>query len=110
MLEKIKYYCDENVSSAIVHGLRIRGVEVRTVQEVNMLGASDEAHLEFANQKGLVLFTQDADFLRLHAQGIKHSGIAYAHQRTPIGEIIRGLVLIYELLDAKEMINQVEFL
>jgi len=103
MPEKIKYYCDENVSSAIVHGLRIRGVEVLTVQEARMLGASDEAHLEFATQRSLVLFTQDADFLRLHALGIMHSGIAYAHQRMLIGDIIRGLVLVYELLDAKEV-------
>lgn len=90
MPEKIKYYSDENVSSTIVHGLRIRGVEVLTVQEADMLGASDEAHLEFVTRKNLVLFTQDADFLRLHAQGIKHSGIVYAHQRMPIGDIIEA--------------------
>lgn len=110
MSEKIKYHTDESVSSVIVHGLRIRGVEVLTVPEANMRGASDEAHLEFAARKNLVLFTQDADFLRLHAQGIEHSGIAYAHQRTPIGDIIRGPVLIYELLGAQEMRNQVKFL
>ena len=35
----------------------------------------------------------------------------YAHQGTPIGNIIRGLVLIYyQALDSDEMRNHLEFL
>jgi len=37
-------------------------------------------------------------------------GIAYVHQRTPIGDVIRGLMLIYQTLDPAEMDNHVEFL
>ncbi len=35
-----------------------------------MLGASDEEHLAFALAEGRVIFTQDADFLRLAAEGM----------------------------------------
>ena len=56
------------------------------------------------------MFTQDDDFLRLHAQGMRHSGIVYAKQRTPIGDIIRGLMLIYHVLSPADMHDHVEFL
>jgi hypothetical protein len=80
------------------------------VQEVDTLGASDEAHLALAASDGRVIFTQDDDFLRLHATGIDHAGIAYAHQHTSIGDIIRGLMLIYQVLEPGDMQNHVEFL
>jgi predicted nuclease of predicted toxin-antitoxin system len=75
-----------------------------------MLGGSDEEHLARAQQEGRVLFTQDDDFLRLHSKGVAHAGIVYARQGTPVGDIIRGLMLVYQVLDAEEMRNHVEFL
>ena len=59
---------------------------------------------------GCVLFTQDDDFLRLHASGVTHAGIAYAPQGTSVGDIIRGLMLIHQLLEAKDMKGHVEYL
>ena len=67
-----------------------------TVSEAGMLGASDQDHLVFARREGRVLFTQDADFLRLHALGVEHSGIVYARQQTAISEMIQGLMLVFE--------------
>ncbi|PIW18758.1 MAG: hypothetical protein COW33_05575, partial [Anaerolineae bacterium CG17_big_fil_post_rev_8_21_14_2_50_57_27] len=93
-----------------VNGLRRRGIEVLTAKEAGMLTAPDKKHLEFAAAQGMVIFTQDDDFLRLHASGISHSGIVYAHQRTPIGQIIQGLTLIYQVLTPEELHNHVEFL
>jgi Domain of unknown function (DUF5615) len=85
-------------------------VDALASQAVSMQGADDERHLAFAAQGGRVIFTQDADFLRLHAAGHPHHGIVYAPQGTPIGHIIRGLMLIYDILDAEDMISHVEFL
>jgi len=76
----IKFYTDEHVSPAVVRGLRTRGIQVLTAKDATMLDALDEKHLEMAAAKGMVIFTQDADFLRLHAEGISHSGIVYAYQ------------------------------
>jgi len=75
-----------------------------------MLGSSDEDNLALARREDRVLFTQDDDFLRLHASGREHPGIIYARQGTPSGEIIRGLLLICQILDAEEMRRHVEFL
>jgi hypothetical protein len=84
-------------------------VDVLTVQDVSMELAADEEHLARAMTEGRVLVTQDADFLALHASGVAHSGIAYARQGTPIGDMVRGL-MIFDVLTPGEMSNQLEFL
>jgi predicted nuclease of predicted toxin-antitoxin system len=108
--ERIKFYTDEHVPSAVTKGLRRRGVDVLTARERNLLTASDETQLTVTTCEGRVIFTQDADFLRLHAQGNSHAGIVYAHQTTPIGVIVRGLMLIYQILEPKDMQDHVEFI
>ena len=57
-----------------------------------------------------MLFTQDAGFLAMHSAGVEHAGIAFTPQGTSIGEMVRGLMLIHQILDAEEMINHVEYL
>ena len=106
----IRYYTDENVAVAVASGLRLRNVGVLTAGEADRLGYSDEAQLAFARDQGRVIFTQDNDFLRIAAKGETHVGIVYAHQQTSIGDVIRGLVLIYHVLSAKEIIGNIEFL
>ncbi len=110
MPKPVKFYLDEHVHPAIAAGLRRRGVEVLTSQEAQMLGVPDKSHLTLAQNEGYVIFTQDIDFLRLHAAGEKHAGIVYARQKTPVGYIVRGLMLIYEVLSAEDMIGHIEFL
>lgn len=107
----IRFHMDENISNVIAKGLRSRGINVTTTPEAGLIAAPDEVQLEFSRSQGRVIFTQDTDFLRLHEAGIPHVGIAYCHQGSQsIGEIIRGLVLIWELLEPEEMIGKVEFL
>jgi hypothetical protein len=107
---EIQFYMDENVPAAVTNGLRLRGVDVLTSHEAGMLGANDEAQLELATSLERVLFTQDADLLALHRQGLVHAGLAYAPQWTPIGELVRGLLLIHDVLTPEEMRGRVEFI
>ena len=86
---------DEHVARAVVLGLRQRGIDVMTVSEASLLGATDEEQLAFSRKEGRVFFTRDDDFLRLHASGLPHAGIVYTSRRVSIGEMIRGLTLIY---------------
>lgn len=110
MAQAVKFYTDEHVARAVARGLRHRGVDVLTAAEAGLLQAEDAAHLQFASQENRTIFTQDDDFLRLHAAGVEHAGIAYAPQGTSIGNIIRGLMLIYQVLDTEDMRGHVEFL
>jgi predicted nuclease of predicted toxin-antitoxin system len=110
MSRKIKFYLDEHVPRAVLQGLRERGVDVKTVSEAGLLSASDNAHVQHARAERRVIFSQDSDFLRLHAAGDPHCGIVYAPQGTSIREIIHGLMLLHQILDADEMEGHVEFL
>ena len=82
-----------------------------TTREVGLLGAGDLQHIAFAISQNRTIFTNDSDFLVLHDQGIKHSGIVYCHQQSrSVGEIIRALELFWEVLEPDEMRNHIEFI
>ena len=106
----IRFYLDEHVARAVAEGLRQRGMDVVMVKEAGLRGASDLEQLTWASQESRVVCTQDADFLRLHTHGHTHAGIVYAAQGTPVGQIIRGLLLVFEVLRPEEMVGHVEFL
>jgi hypothetical protein len=78
----------------------------RRIDQLNLTRALTHAHAQ-----SRVLFTHDRDHLMLSASGTEHFGIAYGHQRRRgFGEIVSGLVLIWELLEPDEMRNRVEFI
>ncbi len=110
MAQRIRFYTDEHVQKAVVLGLRQRGVDVMTTVEADMLGAEDAEHLQRALSEGRVVFTQDEDFLSLHAANQAHDGVVYTPQQTSIGDIIRGLMLIYQVLDAADMQGHLEYI
>lgn len=110
MADRIKFYLDEHGPKAVAEGLRRRGVEVTTVQELGLQAVEDLCHLERATQDGRVIVTQDADFLRLHAAEHSHHGIVYAHQHTSVSHILRSLMLIHDVVPVQDMIRHIEFL
>ncbi|MGK7927990.1 MAG: DUF5615 family PIN-like protein [Spirulina sp.] len=111
MLEKISFHLDEQVERAVAEGLRRRNIDVTTTPEAELLGATDSEQLAFAISQKRVIFTQDDDFLAIHQRGLTHYGIAYCHPNSrSIGEIVRGLILIWEVLEPSDMENHVEFL
>ncbi|MDZ7377295.1 MAG: DUF5615 family PIN-like protein [candidate division KSB1 bacterium] len=111
MSEKIRFHLDENVSTAIARSLRKRGIDVTTTPELNLIQATDEDQLDFARKQGRVLVTHDSDFLRLHDQGFPHCGIVFCRLGSKsIGQMIKSLILIYEILEPAEMMNCIEFL
>jgi len=108
-MSKIRYHTDEHVSKAVVRALRRRGVDVQRTPEIGMISAPDQEHLARAREERRVIVTQDEDYLRL-ATTTEHAGIVYAAPDKSLREVISGLMLIYELLEAEEMWNHVEYL
>jgi predicted nuclease of predicted toxin-antitoxin system len=107
----MKFHLDEHVDLAIAHGLRLRGIDVRTTAEAGLVSASDDSHLEYANREGRVIFTNDSDFLRLASTGIEHFGIAYcARTARSVGFIVRHLCLMHDCIASDEMRGKVEYL
>ena len=110
-MEKIRLHLDEQVDRAIAQALKRRGIDVTTTPEAGLLGAGDEEQLAFAISQERVIFTHDDDFLTIHQRGLDHYGIVYCHQHSrSIGEIVRGLILIWEVLEVSDMQNHVEFI
>lgn len=111
MPRTIRFHPDENCSRAIADGLRRQGIDATTTPDAGLLNAPDEEHVAYARREDRVIFTQDRDFLRLHAAGEPHLGIAFCQKDTlSIGEMIRGLVLIWDIYDPVEMVGRLEFL
>jgi predicted nuclease of predicted toxin-antitoxin system len=111
MARTIRFHLDEVCDPRIAAGLRQRGVNVTTAAEAGLLGASDEGHLAYAWMQARVVVTHDTDFLRLHAAGARHAGIIYCPlQLRSLGDLIRSLALIWELLEPREMQGHVEYL
>lgn len=106
---------DENVHRAITTGVRLRGVDVLTVEEDGRRRLADPRVMDRATELGRVLFSQDEDLLvearRRQSVGIPFSGLAYAHQlEATIGECVRDLELIAKAALPEELANQVLFL
>ncbi len=111
MAEVIRFHLDENVSRSIALGLRQRGIDVTTSQEVGLLGATDQEQLAYATREKRIIVTQDADFLIMATQTREHCGITYARKGTrSIGEVVQTLELIHGVMTAEEMFGHVEYL
>ena len=105
----MRFHLDEHIHSAVASGLRLRGIDVTTTVEAGLCGANDEDHISHGNTEGRVIVTNDADFLRIHAEGVPHAGIAYWPQGTrSIGQIVDALALLDGCLSSAEMQGRVE--
>jgi predicted nuclease of predicted toxin-antitoxin system len=109
-MARVTFLTDEHISKAVAQGLRARGVDAVTAAEAGTLGATDQGLLDLLKNQGRTVITADPDFLRLHAAPIGHAGIVFVRQGMPIGDVIRGALVIAEVLDSMAMANHVEFL
>jgi len=66
---------DESVDYGIIKNLRSLGIEILSIMEISP-GISDQEVLKLANQKNLLLVTEDKDFGELvHRLKMEHKGI-----------------------------------
>jgi uncharacterized protein with PIN domain len=107
----MRFHLDEQVDPDIARALRQYGIDVTTTIDVGLRTAKDEEQLDFARRARRVLVTHDTDFLRFAGVDLDHSGIADCHKTArSLGEIIRSLILIYEILSLEEISGRVEYL
>jgi predicted nuclease of predicted toxin-antitoxin system len=107
----MRFHLDEHIDFAIALGLRQRGIDVTTTADANLLGATDESHLEFIRKEGRVIFTSDRDFLRAASGSTDHPGITYCARNTrSIGHIVRMLTLMNDCMEPEEMLGKVEYI
>jgi predicted nuclease of predicted toxin-antitoxin system len=78
--EKLRFYLDENVPVEIARQLKSLGIDSITVRDLDLLGDSDENHLQRATVMGRVLCTHDSDYIQLASGGMAHAGIVFGQQ------------------------------
>jgi predicted nuclease of predicted toxin-antitoxin system len=106
----IAFHLDENVHVVLAEALRRRGIDVTTAADAVLVGATDAEHLEFARGQGRIVVTHDADFLRLHAKGAEHAGIAFCHAgKYSLRQRVRVLSRRALTTMAEAMINRVDY-
>lgn len=106
---------DEHVPRAITAGLRLKGIDVLTVQEDNSHSKSDPELLDRAVFLKRAIFTHDDDLLaeatKRQRTGVFFYGVIYAHHlKVSIGTCVKDIELISKFNDIEEMRNQVIFL
>lgn len=106
---------DEHVPKAITIGLRLRGIDVLTVQEDNFLSKSDSELLDRAIYLKRAVFSYDDDLLveatKRQRAGQIFYGVIYAHHlKVSIGTCIKDIEILSKFGDLEEIKNQVIFL
>lgn len=106
---------DEHVPYAITEELRLRGIDVLTVQEDNRRQTDDDILIDRATELGRLLFSADPDMLR-HATrrqrtGSAFSGVIHADfSEVSIGQCVRDLELICGAGSEEEFAGRVYYL
>ena len=106
---------DEHIPRAITIGLRLKGVDVLTVQDDNLSGEADVELIKRATYLKRVIVTHDSDLLIEVAKNQKTGrvfyGVIYAHPlRVSISTCIRDIELLAKYGEIEEIRNQVIFL
>ena len=105
---------DEHVKSGIVEGLRRRGVDIVTVQELGLNESDDKVLLIEATRQGRLMRSCDTDFLTIHDEWLRtgrtHAGIVYWPQNRAIGEAIQRIFQFVASTDSDQAANNVKFL
>lgn len=109
-MQHIRYHCDENVSNAIIAGLRRRGIDVSTTVEAQLMRANDPTQIDFATREGRVFVTSDRR-IQLALRGrASHWGVLIIRNcRKLIGHNVNSLTQVHRNKTAHDRVDQVLF-
>lgn len=109
----LRLYVDECVDARVVSGLRRRGLDIVSAAEVGLLGHSDEEHLQKARALDRVILSRDQDFLilahRCASEAIPFPGLIFIQTKGTVGEVIRSVTLLAELLSPENIAGWIEW-
>lgn len=113
-MSAVRLFTDEDVYSAVALAMCRAGYDAISSPTSGRLNVSDESQLEWAASEGRVLVTFNVGhFAALHAtwlrQGRQHAGLVLSSQR-PIGDTVRRLLHLSNMLTADLMVNRLEYL
>ncbi len=106
----IRFQLDEHLGNDIVEGLRRAGIEAITTASSGYRGFSDDQLLAQCGVDGTILVTFDDDYLKLHRDAARHSGIVFCGRRTrTTGRVIASLIRVHADRTPDDMVDWVEY-
>lgn len=109
-MSKLAFLADEHVNRAYVSALRSTGYRVLAVEDGYEPGLADRALLATGRSEGLVIITNDDDFVKLAEDG-DHAGIIkYQQYGHTAKEFVRAIKRIDRYVSPDEFQNHVEWL
>lgn len=107
---QLAFLADEHVDRALVTGVLANGYDVAVVREDYPSGEDDETLLDVCEKRGLVLVTNDRDFVRLGRRR-EHSGVVvYTSQEIPVGTFVGAMRRIDDQFSPETIRNQIIWL
>lgn len=103
-MSEVSFLLDEHLPSSVAEELEGRGVDVKTVYDVELDGTPDSEILESAERGNRVIVTQDSDFLELDEE--RHSGIVFLTEPVGIGDLTRELARVLENFEPEDLETQ----
>ncbi len=105
---EIRFLLDEHVPLAVLDGLRRRGIDVTSIDELQLKGTDDPDILELAKAQGRIVVTQDTDFLAFPPVISDHAGIVFVRDGMSIRSVLNVLELIHGASSPAAMSNRIE--
>ncbi len=96
----INFVADEGFDGPIIAGVRRRHrqVQIQTIQELGMSGATDPEILEWATERNLVVLSRDVNTMK-----------AYGEDRLRRKLPLTGLLLVHDWMSRGVIIDQIEY-
>jgi hypothetical protein len=111
---RIRFQADADLKHAIVAGTlrRTASIDFQRAEAVPLEGLDDPSVLAVAAEEGRVLVSHDVNTMERHYRDFirkqKSPGLVLIPQkRVSVGQAVEGLVLIWEVLDASDLEDQI---
>lgn len=112
--DRARFLADENLESAIVHGLRLHEpqLDILVSGEAGILGFSDPDVLAYAAENDRILISHDKrtlphHFAQFQADGHNSPGLMLISRKFAIGKAIEALLLVWHASAHSEWSNTI---
>lgn len=109
-MSDIKLLADEHIPKDVINRLKIWEIDIKSLNEIGLMGSTDKEILHYAKEEGRVVLTADQkDFPRL-AKGVDHPGMIVITKRMSIKKLLRETMKVLDTLGSEDIKNTVQYI
>ena len=104
----MKFLTDENLPTATVKALRLKGFQIKDVKEENLEGSKDLQLANLANEESRIIITLDHDFAKLFKKGVLETGVILIwHKRHKAKQITERILKFLQSVEDKDILDEI---